>query len=105
MLRERKAKVDGSYTKWDGGRLPFTLCMEKNKGKRNLSVLMHAASSKLVCRYVHDYPLLDAIISAPMCVTGPTPTANSNSTNGKVISSFSSSQNHVRLEAPGYLCD
>lgn len=36
MLRDRKAKFDGSYTKWGGGRFPLILCMESKTKKMSL---------------------------------------------------------------------
>lgn len=46
VLRERKAKVEGSYRKWGGGRPPLVLCRGIKTGMK--SVLMSAAKGKFL---------------------------------------------------------
>lgn len=45
VLRERKAKVEGSYRKWGGGRPPLVLCRGIKTGMK--SVLMSAANREI----------------------------------------------------------
>lgn len=63
MLRERKAKVDGSYTKWGGGRPPLMLCRRIKRGMK--SVLTSAASSEVLASDSLSCPHLSATTIPP----------------------------------------
>lgn len=56
MLRERKAKVEGSYIKWGGGRPPLMLCRGIKRGMK--SVLVSAANSEVLALSALSSPSL-----------------------------------------------